>query len=177
MTIEEIELCCDNVRKKYNIIVPFEDGYELVYKMNGHIRESTEISDDCVGVIKKYNQSFWITLNANISEDCKKVAIAQLIGILCLYTPYENDEEMWNKYPEMNLEITEEMLENGLYFAKELLMPKYLFEVYFCENITIAHKINLKILANIFNVPVGLVRSRGIDLKMIVPKQEQKVSV
>lgn len=177
MTLAEIERTCDKIRKKYNIVVPIDDGYELAYKMNGHVRESKDMPEEEVGLIRKYRDSFWITLNGNLTEVSKKIIIAQLIGVFCLYTPFNNDPEAWEKCPEINIKITDDMMVNGLYFAKEILMPKYLFTPYFCENITIAHKINLRTLADIFNVPVELVRERGIDLNMIVPRVPQKAPV
>ena len=170
MTIKEIEQICDNVRKKYNILVPIDDGYELAYQMKGHVREDASLPKETVGIIKKYKESFWITLSSSLSETQKKIAIAQLIGVFCLYTPFINKDKDWEDFSTDSIDLTHEKLLNGLYFAKEILMPRYLYEPYFCENISITHKVNLRVLSNIFNVPIELVRERGIDLNMIIPK-------
>lgn len=170
MTIKEIEQICDKARKKFNILVPIDDGYELAYQMTGHIREDFNLPKNTVGTIKKYKESFWIVLSSELSEIQKKIAIAQLIGVFCLYTPFMNKGKDWDEFLEEPIELTNEKLLNGLYFAKEILMPRYLYEPYFCENISITHKVNLRVLSNIFNVPVELVRERGIDLNMIIPK-------
>ena len=90
MTIKEIEQICDKARKKFNILVPIDDGYELAYQMTGHVREDFNLPKNTVGTIKKYKESFWIVLSSELSEIQKKIAIAQLIGVFCLYTPFMN---------------------------------------------------------------------------------------
>lgn len=173
MTLNEIELMCDKLRKKYNIIVPFDDGYEIAYAMHGHVREDSLLTDEQIGSIRKYNDSFWITINPKINEHGKKIIISQLIGILCLYTPFLTNQDEWNKYPTTEIDFNNDMLLNGYFFAKELLMPKYLFYNYFCKNITATRKINMRVMANIFKLPIELVKERSLDLKLIVAKPQE----
>lgn len=168
---ENIAELCDEYRKKYNVIVPIDDPYELVYLVGGHIREKTDMGET-VGDIKRYGNTFWITLNADLDDSCKVIAIAQMIGVLCLYTPYLKNEEEWMKYPEINIKITEEMASKSYKFAKELLMPGYLFLRVFYANI-INNRINLKVLAKIFNLPLYFIKERCIDLGTIKDKSEQ----
>lgn len=165
-----IEKTCRNFMDKYNINTPVSNCYELVEKMGGHITKEF-IEDDALGFIEKYNDSFLIILNKDLDEPYDRIAIAQLIGIICLYTPYERNHEAWKDYSQ-EIVIDNKMFEDGLYFAKELFMPRCEFTAEFCKHITLTHKINLNCLVKIFNVPMGLVRERCADLKLIVTEKE-----
>lgn len=173
MDIEKIKKMSTEYRKKHNIIVPFDDAYELVYRVKGHVRESNKIKDDSIGSIRKYgSNSFWITLNSKIPEPYKIVAEATLIGCLYLHTNYDKGT---NKTTSINktLSITNEMFMEGHIFAKEILMPEYLFVHYFSSHIENG-TINLMYLAQDFKLPVPIIKERALDLNLIkesVPKE------
>ncbi len=164
MERKKIIQMCEEYRSKHDIVVPFEESYELVYMAKGHIRESNRIKADLIGNVKKYKgDSFWITLNSKIPESFKIIAIATLIGCIYMYSDYDKTE---SKTSGRSLKLTDEMLADGHIFAKELLLPDYVF-INTIMDMLDGDKIDLADVAKYFNLPVQFVKERAIDLQLI----------
>lgn len=147
---------------KYNIQIPINNIDEIVIRMGGRLRESSDLSEYSDGVVRKLDEnSFEIMVSKYQGNERKNFTVAHEIGHLFLHMGYKIDPEKWRQNCRTyyrNGDSQEEYEANE--FAAALLMPKEEYRrvmyKYVKENWVDTSKI-----AQEFHVSVNAASNRG----------------
>ena len=134
-----------------------------VHRLGGEIIRSANLTE---AMIAKRGDSFRITINRNLHPNRERFSIAHEIGHLFLHMGYCIDDAKWNAIDEFRDDpmfrcgYSEEEREANE-FAGAFLMPRDAFLVEFGKNETDDNKVDLKPIAEHFEVSVEAALRRG----------------
>ncbi len=154
----------------YNIKIPIDDPEKIVFRLGGILLIDDTLPIWFYPVIKKNLDVSEFTLVISkyetIEEKLRKIIMG--IGHLFLHMGYKINDELWNSYTkEYKTSGYTEFIE-AEEFLYDFVMPLNLFKTIVYEN-TDRHslEVDIKKVADFFNVPTSWVLIRGKRLHMI----------
>lgn len=159
----------DIVRDEFNISTPIQDMKEIVERIGGSIEETEVLPRLADGRLKRYGDSFIITVPKSQPEVRKRFSIAHELGHLFLHMGFMIDKEIWeeNKNDEYFREDDGELEFQAHEFASALLMPKKEFLDKMASSYMGNNKYDMNSVASYFNVPLEAAINRGRWLNLL----------
>ncbi len=160
-----IDSLTQDIIEAYGISIPLVDIDAFVEKLGGKVIKETGISD---GSIQKTGDSFVIKVSSFQDERRRRFTIAHELGHLFLHMGFRTCDEIWQSSKEVYYrEGTSEQEYQANEFAASLLMPKKEFLDVFKRYTDSDHMVDIRAVAEYFNVSIEAALNRGKFLELI----------
>lgn len=161
------------ILEENNISIPIKDMREVVKKLGGYVHSKNAFieEDQLPGTVKKVDEnSFAIKIDRFFfEEEREKFAIASELGHIYLHMGYHYLPEVWREHEDDVYFLFDEddHKYQANYFASAFLMPEDIYKEKIEENTDENGRIDIKNVANYFNVSVPAATNRGKRLGLI----------
>lgn len=149
---------------EYELKIPV-DAEKLLRNIGGELIEEINLFN---GSIKKHGSSFTIRINKISERPRKRMAIAHELGHLFLHMGFKTSKEIWNSFENDKYYsfASVEYVYQANEFAHALLLPENFYRDIITEYADNG-KIDVSIIAEIFDVPIEIASVRGKNLELL----------
>lgn len=175
---KEVKIAINNiakmVRKAYGVSTPIKDIDEVVKRMGGTIKDSSRLTHilDCI-VEKSGENIFTFYIDKNHTKERRNFEVAHRLGHLFLNMGYKISDQTWKEQDSKPYYMKSTTVDeyNANEFAEAFLMPEdeYIEKV---SELNENGKIDIKKVAEYFNVTINSAINRGKSLDCIYVKGE-----